>query len=204
MLGSVKSAVEQMRHFTVSEPFAKILELEQTATRITHIQPQYVPGVLQAPEYAAELVAALAGKPVDDPDVAERVRLRMTRGAALRERFGSENPPVLNVLLNESVLTAGSFSASAMRAQIAHLREIITRYPSVHLAVAPLISAGYTDGRACEVFEQHDAIEATFFEATDTDQITTDPQVGRGYRDLVTSLLATDSVDDKTLAKLGS
>jgi hypothetical protein len=201
-MGSVESAVEQLRRFTVSAPFARVLELEQSATRILQIQPTHVPGVLQAPEYAAAALSRLSGKPADDPDVRERVELRVARGEAFLRRLDSATPPTLAVALDESVLTSSALDAGVIRAQIAHLSKILARYPSVHLALPSLSAAGYTEARACEVFEHDGAIEATFFEELSVDDITTDPEAGRGYRDLVTTLLATGEVDGEALAKL--
>ena len=203
MLGSVKSAVDQMRHFTVSEPFERVLELEQTATRLTHLQPKYVPGVLQTREYATEVTAALTGRPADDPDVQERVELRTTRAAALRERLRSAEPPALDIVLDRAALIPGVVSKPTMQAQIAHLRELIAHYPSVRLAVSSLRDAGYTDTRGCLVLEEGDTIAATFIEGASADELA--PQeVGRRSRDLATSLLAADRVDDEALAKLGA
>lgn len=203
-MGSVESAVEQMRHFTVSAPFARVLELEQTADRVLQIQPSHVPGVLQTREYAAAVLARLSGKPVDDPDVRERVELRVARGEAFLRRLDSATPPSLAVVLDEAVLTSSTLGAAAMQAQIAHLRKILTRHPSVRLALPSLIAAGYPEKRTCEVFEQDGEIQATFFESATNDDITTDPEAGRGYRELVTSLLSTAEADEKALAKLDS
>lgn len=203
MLGSVKSAVDQMRHFTVSEPFARILELEDTATRITHIQPRYVPGVLQTREYATEVTAAVTGKPADDPGVQERIELRTTRAAALRERLGSTEPPVLDIVLDEAVLTPGVVSRPTMQAQIAYLREVISQYPSMHLAVSSLSSAGRDESRGCLILEQGDEIVATFIEGPPADELAAQ-DAGRRNRDLAASLLAAGRLDDEALAKLGA
>lgn len=201
-MGSVETAVGQMRHFTVSAPFARVLELEQSASRVFQIQPTDVPGLLQTREYATAVLAEAIGKPADAPEVQEGVELRLARSEAFLRRLDSDTPPTLAVALEESVLTSSRLSAAVLRGQIARLREVITRYPSVRLAVSPLSAAGFTEARVCEVFERDEIIEATFFEADAGDDITTDPEIGRGYRELVTSLLSTAETDDKALAEL--
>jgi hypothetical protein len=200
MLGSVKTAVEQMRHFTVSEAFAELLDLEQKAPRILQIQPWHVPGVLQVPEYAAATLAALSGKKPDDPDVQERVKLRMVRADAFRRRLESASPPVFGVVLDRQALTLPD--KNVVRAQLTHLRQVLIAHPSLQVAVTSLREAGYVETRTCEVFERQDSSTATFFESPDSaDEITTDPAVGRKYRDQATSLLAAYRVDEKALAQ---
>jgi hypothetical protein len=203
-MGSVESAVGQLRHFTVSAPFARLLELEQTATRILQVQPTHVPGLLQTREYATAALARAQGKAADDPAVQEGVELRLARGEAFLRRLDSDTPPTLAVALDEAALTASSLDHAVLPAQIAHLSRIVARYPSVQLAVSSLGAAGYDQARASEVFENDGVIEATFFEAGSRDDITTDPRTGAGVRDLVTRLLSANRVDEETLAKLGN
>jgi hypothetical protein len=202
-MGSVESAVGQLRHFTVSAPFARLLELERTATRILQVQPTHVPGLLQTREYATAALARAHGKPADDPAVQEGVELRLARGEAFLRRLDSDTPPTLAVALDEAALTASALDQAVLPAQIAHLSRILARYPSVQLAVSSLGAAGYDKAGVSEVFEKDGAIEATFFEADSGDDITTDPEAGVSPRDLVTRLLSTDRVDEETLAKLG-
>ena len=188
-MGTVELTVERMRHFTVSAPFARLLELERSATRVLQIQPTHVPGLLQTREYATAVAAQALGKPAGDPAVQEVVALRLARSEAFLRRLDSDTPPTLAVALNESALTATGVDAAVQSAQIAHLREIVSRCPTVRLAVTSLSAAGFTEARVCEVFETDGEITATFFEAAAGDDLTTDPETGRGYRDLVLSLL---------------
>jgi hypothetical protein len=202
MVESVKLAVEQMRHFTVSQPFATVLELEQTATRVLQVQPWHVPGVLQVSAYASALLSAITGKAPDDADVQERVALRTARGEAFLRRLDAENPPTLSVVIDDAVLLPPGVSPTVMREQLDYLLEVMDRYPSVHLAVQSLASAGYAEARACEVFERGDAVEAVFFESSRYDDLTTDLDAGQKYRDLVTSLLTAAKTEEKTSAKI--
>jgi hypothetical protein len=198
----VELAVENMRHTSVSPPFAQALRLEQTATRVFQIQPRHVPGVLQVGAYATAVLTAVTGKPAGDADVIERVALRTTRREANLERLGSDNPPSLSVVIDEAAFSDPSIGSVAANAQIDDLIRIIARYPSVEVAVVSLADAGYAEDRACEVFEVGGAIEATFFETLTEDQISTDADAGRTYRDFVTSVLTSNKADEETLAKL--
>jgi hypothetical protein len=198
----VKLAVEKMRHSSVSPPFAQALRLEQTATRVFQIQPRHVPGTLQVEVYATAVLTAVTGRSADDADVIERVALRSARRAANLERLGGDNPPGLSVVIDEAAFSDPSIGSAAANAQLDDLIRIIARYPSVEVAVVSLADAGYTEEHTCEIFEVDGAIEATFFEAGTVDQISTDADAGRAYRDFVISVLTSNKADKETLAKL--
>jgi transcriptional regulator with XRE-family HTH domain len=102
-------------------------DIEAEALVIKLFEALVVPGLLQRPEYARELIAA--GNP---PNVEEILERRMARQAI----FDRENPPVVLVLLMESVLDWPVGEANVMRAQLAHLLEASER-PNIGIRVVP-------------------------------------------------------------------
>jgi hypothetical protein len=102
-------------------------DIESEASVIKVFEAPVVPGLLQLPEYARELIAA--GSP---PDVDEILGRRMARQAIL----GREHPPVLLVLLMESVLDWPVGDADVMRMQLAYLLEVSQR-ANIGIRVVP-------------------------------------------------------------------
>lgn len=106
------------------------VELEDAASRICTWQVQLVPGLLQTPAYARELVAA----EVDDADeIDRRVQARMTR----RTLLDRADAPELNVVLAEEVLRRPVGGRPVMRQQLAALLREVER-PNVSVRVVPL------------------------------------------------------------------
>jgi transcriptional regulator with XRE-family HTH domain len=102
-------------------------DIEAGASVIKVFEALVVPGLLQVPEYAYELIAA-GGR----PDVDEILERRLARQAILAR----ENPPVLWVLLTESVLSWPVGDAEVMRKQLAYLLEASER-PNIGIRVVP-------------------------------------------------------------------
>jgi len=203
MVGPVQTVVDRLRHFAVSDPFAQVIKLEQTATRVLQVQPWHVPGVLQLPAYAAATLSIITGQPQTSPEVEERLRLRMARAEAFRQRLESAEPPALSVVIDEAALRQPSVAVAVLHEQLDALLEIMRRFPTVQVAAQSLSAAGYTDARAVEVFERGDgAIEAVFFESARSNELSTDAETGEKYRDLVTSLVSGAIAEEKPSARI--
>ncbi|SPT60541.1 Uncharacterised protein [Actinomadura madurae] len=105
------------------------LSLEDEASQIREWQPQVVPGLLQTPDYAREVVMAFTSEAAD---IERRVAARMTR----RSILSRPNAPELQVVLDEAILHRRMGSAETMRAQFDSLLTD-TRRPHVELRVLP-------------------------------------------------------------------
>jgi transcriptional regulator with XRE-family HTH domain len=105
------------------------LSLEDEASRICEWQPLVVPGLLQTPDYAREVVMAFTS---DASDIERRVAARMTR----RSLLSRSNAPGLHVILDEAILYRRIGDTKTMRAQLDSLLTDARR-PQVTLQVLP-------------------------------------------------------------------
>jgi hypothetical protein len=132
--------------------FLDWLGIEREAAVLRMWEPMLVPGLLQVEGYARALFASWRQ---DSPETVEaKVAARLDR----QKIFGSDAPPVLWVLLDESVLHRRVGDATVMAAQLGHLAEMAAR-PHVTVQIVPEqadayagLSAGFTmavdaDGR---------------------------------------------------------
>jgi transcriptional regulator with XRE-family HTH domain len=105
------------------------LSLEDEASQIREWQPQVVPGLLQTPDYAREVVMAFTS---DTADIERRVAARMTR----RSILSRPSAPDLHVILDEAILHRRMGGAETMRGQFDSLLADARR-PHVNLQVLP-------------------------------------------------------------------
>jgi hypothetical protein len=184
------------------EAFTQLIELEQQAGQIYQNQPVFLPGLLQRPGYAAALLSGLTGLAEGDPELSERVDLRLRRATAFEQRLRSPNPPRLVVALDEAALRRKVGGAAVMRDQIAHLVKI-SQLETVRLGILPL-SKGAHRGQAgtFEVHEAADGRSVLFFEGAAGDElVVSDQRLVQKHRDLVESL-AVSSVTGSEARKL--
>lgn len=114
------------------------LGLEQVATVIRTYEPQFVPGLLQTPEYTRALAALDhpgAGQPPARTE--RRVELRRQR----QEILHRPSPPHLWAVVDEAALRRPVGGTATMRAQIRHLVGMC-HLPHVTLQVLPLRAGG--------------------------------------------------------------
>lgn len=113
------------------EWFSAFVSLEGAAELIRAYEPHYVPGLLQTREYARAVLRA--GRPGACQTQVERaVMLRLERQALLER----DQPPMLWVVMDETVLRRPIGGREVMRAQIAQLMRAMER-PQVRLQVVP-------------------------------------------------------------------
>jgi transcriptional regulator with XRE-family HTH domain len=113
------------------EWFSAFVSLEGEAHTIRAYEPHYVPGLLQTEDYARAVLRA--GLPHASDEVIERgIALRLERQALLTR----ENPPLLWVVMDETVLRRPIGGPQVMRAQIDRLIEAAAM-PNVRLQVMP-------------------------------------------------------------------
>ncbi|WUH97296.1 DUF5753 domain-containing protein [Spirillospora sp. NBC_00431] len=110
----------------------RYLNHEPLSDLIFSYEPLYVPGLLQTPEYAAE-VFRLEYDHEPRERLARRVNLRTHRQRHLSRRDWGR--PSMWAILNEGALRSGLISAATMRAQIRHL---LLLGPHVRIQVIPV------------------------------------------------------------------
>jgi transcriptional regulator with XRE-family HTH domain len=131
----------------VPEWFDLYIGLEAAATRISWYQSELVPGLFQTADYARELIRLhLPGKSNDEID--RSVELRLARQVILRRPI---DPPLLKVVLRESVLRCPVGTPGVMPAQLHRLAEA-SELPNVSLRVVPF-AAGLHSGMLTGPFE---------------------------------------------------
>ncbi|OOC55903.1 hypothetical protein NOSIN_20405 [Nocardiopsis sinuspersici] len=100
--------------------FRKVVDIEKEALELRFYQPVLVPGLVQAPEYAKALFAA------DRPQADEETIERLVQGRLQRQKiFNRLERPIVCVVVEESVLRRLVGGVPAMRAQLAHLVDVI-------------------------------------------------------------------------------
>jgi len=118
--------------------FHTYLGLEAAAALIRTYELQFVPGLLQTPDYARAVIRLHHGNPEAD-EVERRVELRMARQQHLLAQPG---PPRLWAVIDESALRRQIGGPAVMRAQVASLIEA-TSQPHLRLQVVPFNTGGH-------------------------------------------------------------
>jgi hypothetical protein len=120
--------------------FHDYLGLEMAADLIRTFELQFVPGLLQTPEYARAIIQ-LGRQDVALPraEVDRLVSLRMSR----QEVLTRQRPARLWAIIDESVLQRPIGSPAILRAQLEYLIEASRRH-NVTLQIIPFDKGGYT------------------------------------------------------------
>ncbi|MBW1601629.1 helix-turn-helix domain-containing protein [Streptomyces sp. JJ66] len=111
--------------------FQERLDLEDDAARIHTYQPLLVPGLLQTPEYAKEVIQRVE-KAATAEEVAKWVDMRMAR----QEIFKRPTPPQFVCVLDEAVLRREVGSRGTLAAQLGRLVEVNSP-PELTIQVIP-------------------------------------------------------------------
>lgn len=113
------------------------VDMEDVATEIDDWETQFIPGLLQTPEYARTVIKT--GRPSDSPeDIERRLRARMARKPLLHR----DDPPQLNAVIDEAVLRRMQGEPDVLTGQI---RVLLEAPPNVTVRVLPF-SAGWHAG----------------------------------------------------------
>jgi hypothetical protein len=131
----------------VPEWFDLYVGLEAAASRISWYESELVPGLFQTPDYAHALLR-LDQHDAQDDEIGRYVQLRMERQAILRRPV---DPPLLRVVLRESILRCPVGGAAVMAGQLGRLAEA-SEFPNVSLRVVPF-AAGLHHGMMSGPFE---------------------------------------------------
>jgi len=118
--------------------FEAYLGLEQAASDVRSYEVQFVPGLLQTPDYARAVVL-LGHADEDAKDIDRRVELRMRR----RHLLHKPDAPSMWAVIDEGALRRPLGTARTMRGQLEHLREV-AELPNVTVQVLPLSVGGHS------------------------------------------------------------
>ncbi|WP_431041341.1 helix-turn-helix domain-containing protein [Streptomyces sp. P1-3] len=115
--------------------FSAFVSLEGEASVIRAYEPHYVPGLLQTERYAHAVLRA--GMPhAADSEIDRLVALRVER----QTRLTRQDPPLLWVVMDETVLRRPIGGPEIMREQIDRLIEAGETMPNVRLQIMPFAS----------------------------------------------------------------
>ena len=109
--------------------FGMFLGLEQSASIIRSYEAQFVPGLLQTPDYARHVISL---GPWDAEETERRIALRLRR----QQMLEGADTPILWTVLEEAALRHPNAPEAVMRAQLEHLAQMAER-PGVTVQLVP-------------------------------------------------------------------
>lgn len=112
--------------------------LETAAAVIRTYEVQFIPGLLQTPDYARAVIR-LGYDRADETEIERRVQLRLKRQEVLGRQL---NPPRLWAVVDEAALRRAIGGPGVMRAQIEHLIAACER-PNVQIQIIPFHVGGH-------------------------------------------------------------
>ena len=118
--------------------FEPYISLEAAASVIRNYEVQFVPGLLQSPSYAREVIRLGYGS-ISSEELSRRVELRMGRQRLLSK----PGAPKFWAALDEAVLRRLLGGPEVMREQVEHLIEMAA-HPSVTLQIVPFRVGGHS------------------------------------------------------------
>ena len=149
-------------HFSEVLPswFEAYVGLESAASIVRAYEVQFIPGLLQCPEYVDAVVST--NRAQSAAEIKRRIELRQRRQAALDR----EDAPVLWVVLDEAALRRPIGGPEVMKAQIAYLIEQAQR-PNVTIQLLPYsVGAHAAEGGAFTLlrFAESDLPDVVYLE----------------------------------------
>jgi transcriptional regulator with XRE-family HTH domain len=173
-------------------PFQRFVAYEYEAAVINIWQLLFVPGLLQTEEYAREITALSMRRSPDDREVLSRVRLRMDRQRAFRERLKGPHPPRIVAVIDEAVLRRPVGGPDCLRRQLDHLLEVAADESAYSISVTPLDLVHHSGlGGTFELlqFETAGHDDVLFVEAAaGTDSLTMEPEMTALFRNVMQDL----------------
>ncbi|HEU5159054.1 MAG TPA: helix-turn-helix transcriptional regulator [Streptosporangiaceae bacterium] len=117
--------------------FEAFLGLEQAASAVRTYEVQFVPGLLQTPDYARAVIM-LGHRDESPDDIDRRVALRMRRQKLLHK----PDAPSLWAVIDEGALRRPLGSPATMREQLEHLCAV-AELPNVTVQLLPFSAGGH-------------------------------------------------------------
>ncbi|QKW40161.1 helix-turn-helix domain-containing protein [Actinomadura sp. NAK00032] len=119
--------------------FEQYLGLEQSAATIRSYEVQYIPGLLQTPDYARAIIG-LEHHDAPYDGLERRLSMRIARQEILHRPLSATT---LWAILDEAALRRPIGGPDTMRAQIEHLITVSEAMPNVRLQVLPFSAGGH-------------------------------------------------------------
>ncbi len=117
--------------------FQVYVGLEEAASVVRTYEVQFIPGLLQSPEYARAVIMLVHGA-ASSQEIDRRVALRMAR----QERLNRPDAPTVWAVVDEAVLRRPIGGVEVLSAQIDHLLQM-TEMPNVRLQIMPFHRGGH-------------------------------------------------------------
>lgn len=114
--------------------------LEAEAAALCFFQLVGLPGLLQTADYAKAITRVVEGTQIEATAVDTIVEIRLRRQQEVLQR---EDPPEIEVILDEAVLRRHTGGPAVMRAQLLHLVELGDT-PNITIRVMPFTAGEYT------------------------------------------------------------
>ncbi|GAA4205148.1 helix-turn-helix domain-containing protein [Actinocatenispora rupis] len=127
------------RDIVPSSEYADFLGYETDATSLNYYCSLILPGLLQTEDYAREIFERTASAELDETTVDRLVELRMARKRQVLDR---DDPPELNVVLDESALHRVVGGPEVMSDQISSIAEV-AQLDNVTIRVIPFATGGH-------------------------------------------------------------
>jgi transcriptional regulator with XRE-family HTH domain len=116
--------------------FEPYLGLEQAASVIRSYEVQFIPGLLQTPDYARAVARLTDG--ISEAEAEQRVSLRMHR----QQMLSLDRPPRLWMVIDEAALRRPIGGRTVMQEQVDHLISM-SRRPNITIQVMPFSAGGH-------------------------------------------------------------
>ena len=189
-------------------PFQRFVAYEYEAATINIWQLLFVPGLLQTEEYAREITALSMRRSPDDRDVLSRVKLRMDRQHAFRERLDGTYPPKIVAVIDEAVLRRPVGGPDCLRRQLDHLLRLAENTAAYTIGITPLDLVHHSGlGGTFELlqFDTPGHGDVLFVEAAaGTDSLETGPAMNSLFRDIMNDLLVYGRTGEDALEMIRS
>ncbi|MEU9098019.1 helix-turn-helix transcriptional regulator [Streptomyces sp. NPDC048361] len=122
-------------HTQFREQYRRYMKLEAEAVSLWHFAVSVLPGLLQTPGYAREVLAAGG---IKEPELTQQVEARMGR----RELLEGKGAPRFRTILSEAVLRMALLDAREWRGQLEYLAETADR-PNIAIHLLPFSAGPY-------------------------------------------------------------
>ena len=119
---------------SLNASYMELVRLESTAQSIRTYETSLVPGLLQHPCYARQVMAVTSSAGLSPDQLEHLVSVRRQRQQILHR---SEDPVVLHAIVHEAGLHQDLHKPQVLRAQLEYLLEL-TQLPSIIVQVLPL------------------------------------------------------------------
>ncbi|MFI7545285.1 helix-turn-helix domain-containing protein [Actinoplanes sp. NPDC049599] len=187
--------------------FRRFVGYENEAATINIWQLLFIPGLLQTEEYGRAITALAMRRSPTDKEVLARVKLRMDRQRAFRERRHRPDPPRIVAVIDEAVLRRPVGGPEAMGRQLDHLAALAADTSVYTVGVAPLELVHHSGlGGTFELLQLGKSHPDVLFveAAAGHDTLTTEPETTKLFRNIMQDLLDHGRTGDEAVEMIRS